>query len=93
MNIINNYYLVSIKNTDSSFTEDLLLIKKNIKKSNYFIFISHDQVLIPFKYIDNNLVINYTWGLIIIKISADNQTIYNSIGKKVANFDSLLNDF
>ena len=54
-----------------------MLINKNINNYNCFIFIFHDQALIPFKYISNFTDVNYTGNLDIIRTSPDHGTAYN----------------
>ena len=58
-----------------------------------FIFIFHDQALIPFKYISQNSGVNFTSGLKIIRVSPDHGTAYEIVGKNIANNKSLLNCF
>ena len=71
---------------DGPFSADSILIKKNIKKYDCFIFIYHDQALIPFKYISQFSGVNYTGNLNIIRTSPDHGTAYNLIGsKKISN--------
>ena len=66
-------------------------IKSNMKKYDCFIFIYHDQALIPFKYISQFSGVNYTGNLSIIRVSPDHGTAYNLIGSKNISNLSLLN--
>ena len=73
------------------YSPDSMLIKNNLKEYDCFIFIYHDQALIPFKYISQFSGVNYTGNLSIIRVSPDHGTAYNLIGsKKISNL-SLLN--
>ena len=74
------------------FSADSMLIN-NQSKTDCFIFIYHDQALIPFKLISKYKGINYTGGLSIKRISPDHGTAYDMVGKKSTNTSSLLNCF
>ena len=76
---------------DGPISPDGMLIKSNIKKYDCFIFIYHDQALIPFKYISQFSGVNYTGNLNIIRLSPDHGTAYNLIGSKNISDRSLLN--
>ncbi len=70
-----------------------MLNKKNIKKYDCFLFMFHDQALIPFKYISNYQGVNYTSNLDIIRVSPDHGTAYDLVGKNIASNKSILNCF
>ena len=70
---------------------DTLLIKKNINKYNCFVFMHHDQALIPFKFISQFSGVNYTGNLSIIRTSPDHGTGYDLIGSKNISINSFLN--
>ena len=76
---------------DGPFSADSILIKKNLKAYDCFVFIFHDQALIPFKYISQFSGVNYTGNLDIIRTSPDHGTAYNLIGQKNINNNSFLN--
>jgi len=78
---------------DGPFSADSILIKKNLKKYDCFIFLYHDQALIPFKYISQFSGVNYTGNLSIIRTSPDHGTAYNLVGKKNVSYTSLINCF
>ena len=78
---------------DGPLSADTLLIKKNIKKYNCFIFIFHDQALIPFKYISQFSGVNYTGNLNIIRTSPDHGTGYDIINKSNISNESFINCF
>ncbi len=72
---------------------DSILIKKNLSKYDCFIFIFHDQALIPFKYISQFSGVNYTGNLNIIRASPDHGTAYDLIGTNKISNKSLINCF
>ena len=76
---------------DGPLSADSLLIKKNIQTYNCFIFIYHDQALIPFKFISQFTGVNYTGNLDIIRTSPDHGTAYNLVKSKNISNKSLLN--
>ena len=80
-------------NIEGPFSADTLLISNNIKNYDCFLFIFHDQALIPFKYISNFSGVNYTGNLEIIRTSPDHGTAYNLKGKNIASINSLKNCF
>ncbi len=80
-------------NIDGPKSGDSLIIKSNIKSYDCFIFIFHDQALIPFKYISNFTGVNYTGNLDIIRTSPDHGTAYNLINSNKVSNISLLKCF
>tara|TARA_B100000575_G_scaffold293916_1_gene307022 strand:+ start:1121 stop:2092 length:972 start_codon:yes stop_codon:yes gene_type:complete len=78
---------------DGPLSADSILIKKNLKKYDCFVFLYHDQALIPFKYISQFSGVNYTGNLSIIRTSPDHGTAYNLVGKKNVSYTSLINCF
>ena len=72
---------------------DSMLIKKNISYFNCFVFMYHDQALIPFKYISKFSGVNYTGNLDIIRTSPDHGTAYNLINSNEISNKSLINCF
>ena len=52
-----------------------MLINKNLKKYDCYIFIYHDQALIPFKFISQFSGVNYTGNLDIIRTSPDQELL------------------
>ena len=72
---------------------DSILIKKNFTKYNCFIFLYHDQALIPFKFISQFTGVNYTGNLSIIRTSPDHGTAYDLVGSKNISNKSFLNCF
>ena len=78
-------------NIEGPFSADSLLIRKNMKKYDCFVFIYHDQALIPFKFISQFTGVNYTGNLDIIRTSPDHGTAYDLIGSKNISNTSFLN--
>ena len=80
-------------NINGPVSGDSMLNKNNISNYDCFLFIFHDQALIPFKYISNYSGVNITSNLSIIRTSPDHGTAYNLVGKNVASNKSLINCF
>ena len=78
---------------DGPLSADSILLGKNIEYYDCFIFLYHDQALIPFKYISKFSGVNYTGNLSIIRTSPDHGTAYNLVNKKNVSNKSLLNCF
>ena len=78
---------------EGPFSADSIIQKNNINKYDCFVFIFHDQALIPFKYISKFSGVNYTGNLDVIRTSPDHGTAYELRGtNKVSNL-SLKNCF
>ena len=73
------------------YSADSILINKNIKKFDCFIFMFHDQALIPFKFISQFTGVNYTGNLSIIRTSPDHGTAYELINNKNFSIQSFIN--
>ena len=73
------------------FSADSVLINKNLKEYDCFVFMYHDQALIPFKYISQFTGVNYTGNLSIIRTSPDHGTAYDLINKKDYSIQSFIN--
>jgi len=80
-------------NINGPVSADSMLIKNNLKKYDCFVFIYHDQGLIPFKFISQFTGVNYTGNLNIIRTSPDHGTAYDMIGSKSISNNSLINCF
>ena len=78
---------------DGPFSADSILIKKNLKQYDCFVFMYHDQALIPFKFISQYSGVNYTGNLSIIRTSPDHGTAYDLVGSKDISNKSFLNCF
>ena len=62
-------------NISGPLSADSMLIKINFKKYDIFVFMYHDQALIPYKYISQFSGVNFTGNLDIIRTSPDHGTI------------------
>ena len=61
----------------------------NNKDYDCYVFMYHDQALIPFKYISKFSGVNYTGNLDVIRVSPDHGTAYSLKGTKDISYDSL----
>ena len=80
-------------NISGPLSADGMLININLKKYDIFVFMYHDQALIPYKYISQFSGVNYTGNLDIIRTSPDHGTAYNLINKKSISNKSFINCF
>ena len=80
-------------NIDGPFSSDSMINDKNLQIYNCFVFLFHDQALIPFKYISKFSGVNFTGNLDIIRTSPDHGTAYNLVGSNKISDKSLLNCF
>ncbi len=78
---------------DGPNSADSILIKQNLSKYDCFIFMYHDQALIPFKFISQFSGVNYTGNLSFIRSSPDHGTAYNLVGSKSISQKSFLNSY
>ena len=76
---------------DGPLSADSILIQKNLKKYDCFVFMYHDQALIPFKYISKFTGVNYTGNLDIIRTSPDHGTAYDLVKTKKYSINSFIN--
>ena len=88
--VVKKLKLLKIK-IDGPFSADSILINENLNKYDCFIFIFHDQALIPFKFISQFTGVNYTGNLDIIRTSPDHGTGYNIIGTDKISTKSFIN--
>ena len=80
-------------NIDGPFSSDSMINDKNLQTYKCFVFLFHDQALIPFKYISKFSGVNFTGNLDIIRTSPDHGTAYNLVGSNKISDKSLLNCF
>tara|TARA_B100000963_G_scaffold334536_1_gene327835 strand:+ start:158 stop:1129 length:972 start_codon:yes stop_codon:yes gene_type:complete len=92
MPVINKLKKIGV-NIKGPLSADSILINKNLKKYDCYIFLFHDQALIPFKYISQFTGVNFTGNLNIIRTSPDHGTAYNLIGSKDVSSKSFINSF
>lgn len=74
-------------NITGPVSADSMLI--NDKNYDCYVFMYHDQALIPFKYISKFSGVNYTGNLNVIRVSPDHGTAYNLKGSKNISNNSL----
>ena len=65
----------------------------NTKDYDCYVFMYHDQALIPFKYISQFTGVNYTGNLSIIRTSPDHGTAYNLVKTRNFSNKSFINCF
>ena len=70
-----------------------MLQKENIKKYDCFVFMYHDQALIPFKLISKFNGVNFTGNLDVVRVSPDHGTAYQLKGSKNRSDKSIINCF
>jgi len=75
---------------DGPFPADAFFAKKLFTNYNFVLGMYHDQVLIPFKYLNSGFGVNYTAGLPIVRTSPDHGVAYDIAGKNVADEKSML---
>jgi len=75
---------------DGPFPADAFFAKKLFTNYNFVLGMYHDQVLIPFKYINSGFGVNYTAGLPIVRTSPDHGVAYDIAGKNIADEKSML---
>ena len=82
------------KNTiDGPFSSDAFFANKKYKEYDLVFGLYHDQVLIPFKYINSGTGVNYSARLPIIRTSPDHGTAYDISGKGIADESSMIEAF
>ena len=70
------------KNIDITGTVSADSMLLNTKNYDCYVFMYHDQALIPFKFISEFSGVNYTGNLDVIRVSPDHGTAYNLKGSK-----------
>jgi 4-hydroxythreonine-4-phosphate dehydrogenase len=75
---------------EGPFSSDAFFAKKKFKDYDMVFGFYHDQVLIPFKYINAGKGVNYTAGLPIIRTSPDHGVAFDIAGKGIADESSML---
>ena len=77
-------------NINGPFTPDAFFAKRKYKEFDLTFGIYHDQVLIPFKYINSGKGVNFTAGLPIIRTSPDHGVAYDIAWKGIADETSFI---
>ncbi len=75
------------------FSSDAFFANRKFKDYDLVFGLYHDQVLIPFKYINSGRGVNYSAGLPIIRTSPDHGTAYDIAGKGIADESSMIEAF
>jgi len=75
---------------DGPYPADAFFAKKLFTNYSFVLGMYHDQVLIPFKYLNSGFGVNYTAGLPIVRTSPDHGVAYDIAGKNIADEKSML---
>jgi 4-hydroxythreonine-4-phosphate dehydrogenase len=75
---------------DGPFSSDAFFANRKFENYDMVFGLYHDQVLIPFKYINSGKGVNYSAGLPIIRTSPDHGTAYDIAGKGIADESSMV---
>ena len=75
---------------EGPFSSDAFFANRRFEKYDLVFGMYHDQVLIPFKYINAGKGVNYSAGLPIIRTSPDHGTAYDIAGKGIADESSMI---
>lgn len=75
------------------FSSDAFFAKRMYKKYDMIFGLYHDQVLIPFKFMNAGKGVNFSAGLPIIRTSPDHGVAYDIAGKGVADETSMIEAF
>ncbi|MFI5236908.1 MAG: 4-hydroxythreonine-4-phosphate dehydrogenase PdxA [Ignavibacteriales bacterium] len=75
------------------FSSDAFFASRRFKDYDMVFGLYHDQVLIPFKYINAGRGVNFSAGLPIIRTSPDHGTAYDIAGKGIADESSMIEAF
>jgi 4-hydroxythreonine-4-phosphate dehydrogenase len=78
---------------DGPFSSDAFFANRRFENYDLVFGLYHDQVLIPFKYINSGKGVNYSAGLPIIRTSPDHGTAYDIAGKGIADESSMIEAF
>jgi len=75
---------------EGPFSSDAFFANRRFENYDLVFGLYHDQVLIPFKYINSGKGVNYSAGLPIIRTSPDHGTAYDIAGKGIADESSMI---
>jgi 4-hydroxythreonine-4-phosphate dehydrogenase len=78
---------------DGPFSSDAFFANRRFENYDMVFGLYHDQVLIPFKYINAGRGVNYSAGLPIIRTSPDHGVAYDIAGKGIADESSMIQAF
>jgi len=88
---VNNKFSQGI--IEGPFSSDAFFAHKRYKEFDLVFGLYHDQVLIPFKFINSGKGVNYSAGLPIIRTSPDHGVAYDIAGKGIADESSMVKAF
>ncbi len=75
---------------DGPFSSDAFFANRRFKNFDMVFGLYHDQVLIPFKFINSGRGVNFSAGLPIIRTSPDHGVAYDIAGKGIADESSMI---
>lgn len=78
---------------EGPFSSDAFFAKRRFKNYDLVFGLYHDQVLIPFKYINSGKGVNFSAGLPIIRTSPDHGVAYDIAGQGIADKSSMVEAF
>jgi 4-hydroxythreonine-4-phosphate dehydrogenase len=78
---------------EGPFSSDAFFANRQFENYDMVFGFYHDQVLIPFKYINAGKGVNYSAGLPIIRTSPDHGVAYDIAGKGIADESSMIEAF
>jgi 4-hydroxythreonine-4-phosphate dehydrogenase len=78
---------------EGPFSSDAYFANKKFKEFDMTFGLYHDQVLIPFKYLNAGKGVNFSAGLPIIRTSPDHGVAYDIAGKGIADESSMIEAF
>ena len=78
---------------EGPFSSDAFFANRRYEEYDMVFGFYHDQVLIPFKYINAGKGVNYSAGLPIIRTSPDHGVAYDIAGKGIADESSMIEAF
>jgi len=78
---------------EGPFSSDAFFANRMFKKYDMVFGLYHDQVLIPFKFINAGKGVNFSAGLPIIRTSPDHGVAYDIAGKGIADDSSMVEAF
>lgn len=74
---------------EGPFSSDAFFANRRFENFDLVFGLYHDQVLIPFKYINSGKGVNFSAGLPIIRTSPDHGVAYDIAGKGIADESSM----
>ena len=81
------------RQVEGPFSPDAFFANRKFKDFDLVFGLYHDQVLIPFKFINSGKGVNFSAGLPIIRTSPDHGVAYDIAGKGIADESSMVEAF